>query len=157
MSTTPGKHIRQMLMRNVTPELYEKIRALWIAHSKAEDARDLQGLVDTLSPDCVYEVMPTGQRWEGHEGARNFYTTFLGAFPDVHFDLTDIVIGPQGVFEVATMTGTHQGEWNGIAATGKHVTMTIMIYFPWNPETELFDGEKVYYDSADMEGFLRAD
>ena len=34
-----------------------------------------------------------------------FYTSFLGAFPDVHFDMYDVVIGPQGVFEVATLTG----------------------------------------------------
>ncbi|MFN8560467.1 MAG: ester cyclase [Anaerolineae bacterium] len=66
---------------------------------------------------------PTGQRWEGHDGARTFYTTFLGAFPDVHFDLQDIVIGPQGVIEIAIMTGTHQGTWAGIEATGKPVRL----------------------------------
>lgn len=140
--------IRDRLALNVTPELYDKIRALWISHSKAEDARDLQGLVDTLSPNCVYEILPTGQRWEGHDGARTFYTTFLGAFPDVVFNLTDIVIGPQGVIEVATMTGTHLGEWNGMAPTGQKVEMQIIIHFPYNHETELFDGEKVYFDSA---------
>lgn len=149
--------IREQLTRKITPELYDHIRSLWIAHSKAEDARDLQGLIDTLSPDCVYEVKPTGQRWEGHEGARNFYLTFLGAFPDVHFDLTNIVIGPQGVFEVATMTGTHEGEWNGMEATGKHVELTIMIHFPYNPETRLFDGENVYYDGAEMNRLLGGD
>src|SRR3989441_2968247 len=86
---------------NSTPELHETIRRLWIDHSKAEDSRDLNGLIATLAPDCVYEIVPTGQRWEGHEGARQFYTSFLGAFPDVKFNLTEIVIGPQGVFEAA--------------------------------------------------------
>jgi predicted ester cyclase len=105
------------LARPVSLEQYERVRRLWIKHSIAEDNRDLQGLIDTLTPDCVYEVVPTGQRWEGHEGARNFYTTFLGAFPDVKFFLQDIVIGPQGVIEVATMTGTHRGAWAGIAPT----------------------------------------
>src|SRR6185369_15851846 len=113
--------IVERLRWNITPELHETIRRLWIDHSKAEDSRDLDGLIATLAPDCVYEIVPTGQRWEGHEGARQFYTSFLGAFPDVKFNLTDIVIGPQGVFEVATMTGTHQGVWNGIAPTGRAV------------------------------------
>ena len=138
----------------VNTETYRKIRRLWIAHSRAEDARDLQGLIDTLTPTCVYEIIATGQRWEGHDGARTFYTTFLTAFPDVHFDLQDIVIGPQGVIEVAIMTGTHEGEWNGIAPTGKKVRTHIIIHFPWNTEHELFDGEKVYLDRADLEGQL---
>ncbi|HVU09782.1 MAG TPA: ester cyclase, partial [Phototrophicaceae bacterium] len=115
--------IRERLAWEITPELYQQIRALWISHSKAEDARDLNGLIATLAPDCVYEVVPTGQRWEGHDGARTFYLTFLGAFPDVHFDLQDIVIGPQGVIEIAMMTGTHKGTWSGIEATGRAVRL----------------------------------
>ncbi len=31
-------------------------------HSIAEDRRDIDGLVATLAPDCVYELIPTGQR-----------------------------------------------------------------------------------------------
>jgi predicted ester cyclase len=143
-----SRSIRQRLSMDITPELYREIRRLWIAHSKAEDARDLQGLIDTLAEDCVYEIIPTRQRWEGHDGARNFYLTFLGAFPDVVFDLTDIVIGPQGVIEVANLTGTHQGVWAGIAPTGKQLHFQVIIHFPWNPEARKFAGEKVYFDRA---------
>ncbi len=60
--------IQERLDWRITPEQYETIRTLWIAHSKAEEARDLQGLIDTLTPDCVYELVPTGRRWTGHEG-----------------------------------------------------------------------------------------
>lgn len=150
MAATPANDIRQRLALDVTPELYQRIKRLWIKHSIAEDKRDLQGLIDTLAEDCVYEVVPTGQRWEGHDGARTFYTTFLGAFPDVHFDLTDIVIGPQGVIEIATMTGTHQGEWAGIPPSGKSVRMQIIIHFPWNAAAEKFSGENVYFDRSTL-------
>src|SRR4051812_43277285 len=101
--------IQERLAWESTPELHRIIRSLWIKHSKAEDARDLQGLIDTLAEDCVYEIVPTGQRYEGHAGARTFYTTFLTAFPDVIFSLQDIVIGPQGVIEIANFKGTHRG------------------------------------------------
>jgi predicted ester cyclase len=155
--TTPAEStIRQRLSWDVTPDLYQQIRSLWISHSKAEDGRDLAGLIATLSEDCVYEVVPTGQRWEGHEGARTFYLTFLGAFPDVHFDLQDIVIGPQGVIEIAIMTGTHKGTWAGIAATGKPVRLHIIIHFPWNPAAEKFAGEKIYFDRFGLEDQLNA-
>ncbi len=142
--------IRERVMQNVTPEEYHAIRKMWIKHSQAEDRREIEGLISTLTEDCVYEIMPTGQRWEGHDGARNFYTTFLGAFPDIHFDLTDIVIGPQGAFEVAMMTGTHKGIWAGMEPTGKPVNMRIMIYFPWSTEKKKFTGEKVYFDRLDL-------
>ena len=136
--------IQERLGLTITPDLYETIRRLWIKHSKAEDKRDLQGLIDTLTEDCVYEIVPTGHRWEGHDGSRQFYTTFLGAFPDVKFDLTEIVIGPQGVFEVAQMTGTQLGPWLGSEPTGKFVRATVIILFPWDAARGKFSGEKIY-------------
>jgi predicted ester cyclase len=72
--------------------------------------------------------------------------SFLGAFPDVKFDLQDIVIGPQGVIEVTRMTGTHRGPWGGLAPTGEQVSVLIVIHFPWDPDAEKFAGERVYYD-----------
>ena len=140
--------VRQRLDWRADRETFERIRRLWIRHSIAEDRRDLDGLIATLAPDCVYEIPITGQRWDGHGGARRFYTEFLGAFPDVHFDLTDIVIGPQGVIEVATMTGTHHGAWAGLEPTGRRVELTVVIHFPWDPEARLFAGEKIHLDRA---------
>ncbi len=140
--------VRERLAWNVTQELYEQVRTLWKQHSVAEDRRDLAGLIATLAPDCVYEVVPTGQRWEGHAGARAFYEAFLTAFPDVHFQLRDIVIGPQGVIEVAEMTGTHRGPWAGLEPTGRAVRLEVLIHFPWDPAAGKFAGEKVYFDRA---------
>src|SRR5947209_2264064 len=137
MASTP----RERLGWAVTPQLYEKIRRLWIEHSVAEDRRDLAGLIQTLATDCVYEVVPTGQRWEGHAGARAFYESFLTAFPDVKFRLLDIVIGPQGVMEVAELTGTHRGPWAGMAPTGEAVRLEVILAFPWDPSMGTCAGE----------------
>ena len=142
--------IRERLAWAPDAALHDRIRRLWIDHSRAEDRRDIEGLIATLAPDCVYELEPTGQRWEGHDGARAFYAGLLGAFPDAHFDLRDIVIGPQGVIEVATLTGTHSGPWAGLEPTGEVIRMTIVIHFPWDPEAGLFAGERVYFDRLDL-------
>ena len=96
----------------------------------------------------MYEIVPSGERWEGHAGARSFYTSFLSAFPDVRFDLKDIVIGPQGVIEIATMRGTQRGAWQGQAATGRKAELDIVIHFPWDPSADRFAGERIYYDSG---------
>lgn len=143
-----GATIQERLAWEITPERYRQIRALWVTHAKAEDARDLAGLISTLAPTCVYEIVPTGQRWEGHDGARRFYTSFLGAFPDVHFAMQDIVIGPQGVIEVTRMTGTHLGAWAGVEPTGRGVALDVIIHFPWDPQHEKFAGERIYFDRA---------
>jgi predicted ester cyclase len=140
--------VRERLGWTASPEQYDRIKRLWIKHSMAEDRRDLPGLIETLTEDCVYEIPGTGQRWEGHDGARLFYQTFLGAFPDVNFQLQDIVIGPQGVIEVADMTGTHQGPWAGHTATGRHIRLLIVIHFPWDPAAQKFAGEKIYFDRS---------
>jgi predicted ester cyclase len=135
-----------LLRRNISQELYDEIRELWKRHSIAEDNRDLPGLMSTLTDDCVYELVQTGHRWEGHDGATRFYLQLLTAFPDIHFDLTDIVIGPQGVCEEARVTGTFESEWVDMAPTGERITFRVVIFFPWDPERRLFKGEKVYVD-----------
>ena len=56
-----------------------RIKRLWVRHSIAEDRRDIDGLIATLAPECVYEIVGTGLRWEGHDGARAFYTELFAA------------------------------------------------------------------------------
>ena len=141
--------VRELLSRDVTPELYREVRELWKAHSIAEDRRDIAGLIATLTPDCVYEVVGEpggggGARWEGHAGATRFYMELLGAFPDIHFDLQQIVIGPQGVCEEAKVTGTHKARWLSHAPSGAKVEFRVVIFFPWDPRAKLFTGERVF-------------
>ncbi|MBA2568286.1 MAG: nuclear transport factor 2 family protein [Actinobacteria bacterium] len=138
--------VREQLQRGLEVDEYREIRELWKRHSIAEDERDLPGLISTLTSDCVYELPQSAHTWEGHEGAARFYAGLLGAFPDIHFDLTDIVIGPQGVCERARVTGTHLADWLDYPATGEPVEFFVVIFFPWDREQRLFDGETVYVD-----------
>jgi predicted ester cyclase len=138
--------IQGRLGRRFDPAELRRIKRLWVRHSIAEDRRDIDGLIATLAPDCVYEIVVTGQRWEGHAGARQFYTELFAAFPDNRFALTEIVVGPQGVFEVATLTGTNQGPWAGAAPSGLPVSLQVLILFPWDPATGRFTGERIWFD-----------
>jgi predicted ester cyclase len=136
--------VRELLARESDNDEYAAIRELWKRHSIAEDNRDLPGLISTLIEDCVYELVETGHRWEGHEGAAQFYGGLLGAFPDIDFQLTDIVIGPQGVCEEADVTGTHEAAWLGIPPTGERLAWKVAIFFPWDRDRRLFRGERIY-------------
>jgi predicted ester cyclase len=138
--------VRRRLARPFDPGELRRIKRLWVRHSIAEDERDIDGLVATLSPACTYEVVPTGQRWEGHPGARKFYEELFAAFPDNAFALSEIVVGPQGVFQVATLTGTNLGPWAGVPPSGLAVALEVLILFPWDPVSQRFTGERIWFD-----------
>ena len=146
MTPGPRPTIQARLGRPFDPAELRRIKRQWVRHSIAEDRRDIDGLVATLAPDCIYEIVPTGQRWVGHDGARRFYGELFAAFPDNAFALSEIVVGPQGVFEVATLTGTNQGPWGGVPASGLAVALEVLILFPWDPVTERFLGERIWFD-----------
>jgi ketosteroid isomerase-like protein len=136
--------VRDLLRRRIDSAEYRAIRELWKQHSKAEEQRDLPGLLATLTDDCVYEIVGTEHAWHGHEGASRFYMGLLGAFPDIDFQLTDIVIGPQGVCEAANVTGTHEQDWLDYEASGERVEFRVVIFFPWDPAQRLFGGERMH-------------
>lgn len=134
------------IRRRVDPEEYRLVRKLWIAHSAAEDAHDIPGLMATLTEDCVYTVANSGTSWHRKSGATQFYQQLLGAFPDIHFDLQNIVIGPQGVFEEAFVAGTYQSQWLDVPSpNGQRLEFAVTIFFPWDPKQKLFSGERVYF------------
>ncbi len=142
--------VQQRLALPFDPAEQRRIKRLWVRHSIAEDRRDIDGLIATLAPDCAYEIVGSGLRWEGHDGARAFYTELFAAFPDNSFALEDIVIGPQGVFEAVVLEATHQGPFAGLAPTGRRVRLELAILFPWNPAAQRFAGEQIYIDRTQL-------
>jgi predicted ester cyclase len=136
--------VRELMKLEVDPAEVQAVYELWKQHSIAEDNRDIGGLLATLTDDCVYRIVGEDEVWEGHEGATRFYTGLLSAFPDIDFQLTDIVVGPQGVCEEARVTATHEGKWLGLEPSGERIEWDVVIFFPWDHDRQLFRGEKVY-------------
>ena len=145
-----SERVLELLRREPAGGEYAAIRELWKRHSIAEENRDLPGLLSTLTDDCVYELVQTGHRWEGHEGAARFYTELLTAFPDILFDLTNIVIGPQGVCEQANVTATQQAPWLGQPPVEGPLEWQVFIWFPWDLEQGLFRGEKIFVSGIEI-------
>ena len=51
------------------------------------------------------------------------------AFPDFHETIGDIIAEGDKVWARITFTGTHSGEWMGIAPTGKKITTEMVDIF----------------------------
>jgi hypothetical protein len=146
MNARLSSEIVKQVRRKIDPDEYKAIRQLWMDHSAAEDAHDIPGLMATLTEDCVYTVANRNVSWHGKAGATQFYQQLLGAFPDIHFDLQRIVIGPQGVFEEAHVTGTYQAQWLDMPPPNNQaIEFDVLILFPWDPAQLLFSGERVYF------------
>jgi predicted ester cyclase len=47
--------------------------------------------------------------------------TYLEAFPDLHVSVDEVIAEGDRVFVRSTITGTHDGEFKGIAPTGRNV------------------------------------
>ena len=87
----------------------------------------VQGNVDTadelFAPGYVGH-QPGGELLNGPQGIKDSAGAYRAAFPDLQITIEDVVASGDQVVTRWTFRGTHQGELQGIAPTGKQVTMT---------------------------------
>ena len=141
----------------ITPELYDQIRALWAYHCDRENDSDIDSLLTTLTDDCEYHLVNVGAKWHGHEGARAFYQELLNAFTDVLWVPEALVVGPQGVFDVVVLNGKQLKDWHGVKANGDRVSVRFLIWFPWDMQRSKFSGERMYLQMVTPENALLPD
>lgn len=56
------------------------------------------------------------------EGVQKGCFSYFAAFPDLHCSIDELIAEGDAVFCRSTMTGTHDGEYKGIPATGRNVS-----------------------------------
>lgn len=106
-------------------------------------------LADELYPqDYVLHYLPTPVY--GAEGLKQFVRTYRAAFPDLHVTIEDMMAAGDKVVWRFTIRGTHRGDFQGIAPTGRPITVTGIVY-------SRFDGGKWVEDwaNADALGMLQ--
>ncbi len=112
----------------ITSEGYDAIRRAWLTHVQAEEVlfkpftedvfkTQIAVMLSVFTDDCTMEIVPTGERWEGHAGAAAFYRVFLSSLRDMAWVPQALVVGPQGVLDVVNMTGTLVKEFGGLKGT----------------------------------------
>jgi len=84
-------------------------------------------LIDELfAPDFVeHEELPPGIA-AGSEGVKQLSTMFRSAFPDFKATIDDMIAEGDKVVVRGTWSGTHKGEFMGIAPTGKRVSFGVI-------------------------------
>jgi steroid delta-isomerase-like uncharacterized protein len=82
------------------------------------NARNVDALGELLTPDGVDHTFGS----QNIEQAKQFFGMVLQAFPDLHAEVHDVIAEGDLVAARVTYTGTHQGEFVGIPATGRKAT-----------------------------------
>lgn len=89
------------------------------------NAGDVDGFGELLADDFVEHEETPGLA-PTKEGTKEFFRMYLAAFPDLHMEAEDVLASGDKVVARARATGTHQGEFMGIPATGKHVDVPLI-------------------------------
>ncbi|QJD96372.1 ester cyclase [Mucilaginibacter robiniae] len=75
---------------------------------------------EVVAPNALDNDPAPGQLL-GPEGYMHFFTMMRTAFPDFKVEVEHLVADENNVAFAYTATGTHQGNFNGIPATGKSI------------------------------------
>jgi predicted ester cyclase len=84
--------------------------------------RDWHRLDEVLAPNIVDHDPAEGQP-PGLDGIKWFWRKYTTAFPDLTFDLVVLSADEDYVTLVIRHFGTHTGEWQGHAATGRRFSI----------------------------------
>lgn len=81
---------------------------------------NIDSAVETFAEDAVDHDPAPGQG-PGREGFRTFWKTLVSAFPDAHLEPAHLVADDDHVVVALTLSGTHEGEFQGVQPTGKRI------------------------------------
>jgi steroid delta-isomerase-like uncharacterized protein len=83
---------------------------------------------ELVEPDAVIRT-PLPLDATGAQALKHVWAALLQAYPDLHLTLEDIIAEGDKVVVRQTVTGTHRGEYVGLAPTGKSVTYNEIFIF----------------------------
>jgi steroid delta-isomerase-like uncharacterized protein len=89
------------------------------------NAGDIDGFGELLAEDFVeHEEMPGLE--PSKEGVKQLFHMYRAAFPDLRMEPQDVLVSGNKAVARVRATGTHQGEFLGMPATGKSVDVQLI-------------------------------
>src|SRR5439155_8363439 len=107
-----------------SPDRSSRLRKLREAtvleHMEAENAHDFDRCIAVFSHPR-YEIIPTGEVWDGHSGVNALLQENKKGFPDFRFHPESFHHSDEAVIVEGRFTGTHSGNWRGLPPTARKV------------------------------------
>ena len=114
-------------------------------HMESENRHDYDATIATFGHPR-YEIVPTGQVYDGEEQVREYFRVTRTAFPDQRNELIALHHADDGVIVEFDLKGTHTGPLGDMEPTGREFTCRMAAFFLF--EGERLVCERVYFDAA---------
>jgi predicted ester cyclase len=127
--------------------LNERRVALVREHMRSENEHRFDDTLETFDHPR-YEIVPTGEVFDGAERVSEYYRVSRTAFPDQRNENSVFHCGENAVIVEFDLLGTHRGELRGIAPTGRSFRCRMCAVFLFEPGGERIVCERIYFDQA---------
>ena len=130
---------------SVSPERRETRERLVREHMESENRHEFDVTLGTFDHPR-YEIVPTGDVYDGEEEVRGYFATTREAFPDQRNKLVKLHHADDAVIVEFDLKGTHRGPLRGFEPTGREFTCRMIAVFEF--EDDGIVCERVYFDAA---------
>jgi len=115
--------------------LREEIRARTLHLYDEANKGNIDIFYEALAPDFVSYGGAGFEDLYGPDGFAGLYRTFLQAFPDLTFQVEDVIVDGDLALARGTLGGNHEGDFMGMApATHTYISWTGSAFFRFNGE-----------------------
>ena len=128
----------------MTDDLRQRREAVVREHMESENVHDFETTMGTFSHPR-YEIVPTGDVYDGPEEVARYFEETRTAFPDQRNQLVKMHQAEDSVIVEFDVMGTHRGELRGIPPTGKEFTCRSLAIFEFD-DSDGIVCERVYFD-----------
>jgi steroid delta-isomerase-like uncharacterized protein len=133
---------------SATPAALRKRReAVVREHMESENDHDFDATIGTFSHPR-YEIIATGEVYDGEEAVRRYYAESRAAFPDQRNELIALHHLDDGVVVEFDLLGTHRGPLRALPPTGRAFRCRMTAFFLF--EGERIVCERVYFDQLSI-------
>jgi steroid delta-isomerase-like uncharacterized protein len=129
----------------VSEDLRRKREELVVEHMESENRHEYDATIATFDHPR-YELVGTGDVYDGPEEVARYFEETRTAFPDQRNELIALHHADDAVIVEANLRGTHEGPLRGLPATGRKFEMRFAAVFVF--EEERLVCERVYFDSG---------
>ena len=114
-------------------------------HMESENRHDFDATIDTFGHPR-YEIVPTGDVYEGEEEVRAYFAETRRAFPDQRNEIIELHHADDGVVAEFWLRGTHDGPLRNLPPTGRSFECRMVALFLF--EEDRLVCERVYFDAG---------
>jgi steroid delta-isomerase-like uncharacterized protein len=114
-------------------------------HMDSENRHEFDATLDTFEHPR-YELIATGEVYDGPEEVSGYYDDTRRAFPDQRNELLALHHADDAVLVEAVVRGTHKGPLRSLPPTGREFELPILAIFVFEGEDLVC--ERVYFDQT---------